>query len=109
MIIRRLAKASALLVITVGIGLSGPARADGTVMCNAGPQDRWQKISKLKKQVWLEEWKLLKMQVEGDCYEVYARTKDGMAVEAFFHPVTLKKLVVFRRGKEIYRAEGFNG
>ena len=109
MIIRRLAKASALLVITVGIGLSGPARADGNVMCNAGPQDRWQKISKLKKQVWLEEWKLLKMQVEGDCYEVYARTKDGMAVEAFFHPVTLKKLVVFRRGQEIYRAEGFKG
>ena len=27
-------------------------------------------MSKLKKKAWLEEWKLLKMQVEGDCYEV---------------------------------------
>ena len=31
----------------------------------------------------------------------------GQAIEAFFHPVTLRKLLVFRRGTEIYRAEGF--
>ena len=63
------------------------------------PQSGWAKMSKLKKKAWLEEWKLLKMQVEGDCYEVYARTKEGQSIEAFFHPVTLKKLVVFRRGR----------
>ena len=41
--------------------------------------------------------------------EVYARTANGQAVEAFFHPVTLKKLLVLRRGKEIYCAPGFTG
>ncbi|GGD78665.1 PepSY domain-containing protein [Croceicoccus mobilis] len=88
---------------------AAPAHADGDISCNGGPQDKWQKISKLKKQAWLEEWQILKTQVEGDCYEVYARTKEGQAIEAFFHPVTLEKLVVFRRGQEIYRAKGFKG
>lgn len=66
-------------------------------------------MNKLKKKVWLERWSLLKTQIEGDCYEVYARTETGQAIEAFFHPVTLEKLVVFRRGKEIFRAKGFEG
>lgn len=109
MTFRRLAKATALLAATASIGFASPALADGDVTCKAGPQTGWQKISKLKKKVWLEEWKLLKMQVEGDCYEVYARTKQGQSIEAFFHPVTLEKLVVFRRGQEIYRAKGFTG
>ena len=106
---RRILKASTLLAAAAAVGLAVPAQADGDIICKAGPKDGWQKISKLKKKVWLEEWKLLKMQVEGDCYEVYARTKEGQSIEAFFHPVTLKKLVVFRRGQEIYRAEGFTG
>lgn len=83
------------------------ALADGNVACRSGPQSSWQSIDKLKKKVWLEEWELVKLQVEGDCYEVYARTKEGQVIEAFFHPVTLEKLIVFRRGSEIYRKKGF--
>ena len=89
--------------------IASPAHADGNVTCNSGPQSGWQPIEKLKKKVWMQDWQLLKSQIEGDCYEVYAHTRDGMAVEAFFHPVTLEKLVVFRRGKEIYRKPGFQG
>lgn len=88
---------------------SGPAHADGNVRCNAGPADTWQPMDKLKKAAWLEGWTLLKSQVQGDCYEVYARTESGQAIEAFFHPVTLQKLLVLRRGQEIYRARGFTG
>lgn len=88
---------------------ASPALADGNVTCDSGPQENWQPLNKLKKKVWLERWSLLKTQIEGDCYEVYARTETGQAIEAFFHPVTLEKLVVFRRGKEIFRAKGFEG
>lgn len=88
---------------------SSPALADGDVRCNSGPAASWQPIEKLKKKAFLEGWTILKTQVEGDCYEVYARTETGQAIEAFFHPVTLQKLVVFRRGKEIFRAKGFSG
>jgi hypothetical protein len=86
-----------------------PAYADGDVRCNSGPQQGWKPIRALKKQAWLEGWTINKVQIEGDCYEIYARTENGQAIEAFFHPVTLKKLLVYRRGSEIYRAPGFTG
>lgn len=85
------------------------AWADGDVRCNSGPQERWKPQPALRKKAWLEGWTVQKTQIEGDCYEVYARTETGQAVEAFFHPVTLQKLVVYRRGQEIYRAPGFTG
>ncbi|AKM08992.1 PepSY domain-containing protein [Croceicoccus naphthovorans] len=108
--IRKTPRTRLAAVVTAAALLSAsPALADGDVRCNAGPKDKWQKIDKLKKQAWLEGWKVQKLQVEGDCYEVYAQTENGMAVEAFFHPVTLEKLVVFRRGSEIYRKKGFTG
>ena len=92
-----------------GAVIASPALADGNVVCHAGPQDKWTDIKQLKKKVWMEGWKLLKLQVEGDCYEVYARNSAGQVLEAFFHPVTLDKLVVYRRGAEIYRRKGFTG
>lgn len=109
MTIRTLGRAAAAVAAAATLAFAVPAHADGDVKCNGGPQEKWQKIDKLKKKAWLEGWKVLKTQIEGDCYEVYARTESGQAIEAFFHPVTLKKLVVFRRGQEIYRAEGFTG
>ena len=83
------------------------AQADGNVRCNAGPEKNWKPMSELRKKAWIEGWTVQKAQIEGDCYEVYARTEGGQAIEAFFHPVTLQKLVVYRRGKEIFRAPGF--
>lgn len=97
---------AACALIASGLSAS-PAYADGDVRCNGGPPAAWQPIAKLKKKAWMEGWKISKVQVEGDCYELYAHTPEGQAVEAFFHPVTLKKLVVYRRGSEIYRAPGF--
>lgn len=88
---------------------SSPALAHGNVTCGGGPQEGWASMEQLKKQVWMEGWKLEKAKPHRDCYEVYARTEDGAKLEAFFHPVTLKKLLVLRRGKEIFRAPGFKG
>jgi hypothetical protein len=98
--------------ILLGLGaicVSQPAWADGNVKCNAGPQAAWKPMAALKKAAWLEGWTVQKAQIEGDCYEVYGRTENGQAVEAFFHPVTMQKLLVLRRGQEIYRAPGFTG
>jgi len=83
------------------------AHADGDIRCNAGPRETWKPLADVRKKAWMEGWTVQKAQIEGDCYEVYARTESGQAIEAFFHPVTLQKLVVFRRGREIFRAPGF--
>lgn len=90
--------------------IAAPAvHADGNIRCNAGPRESWKPIAEVRKKAWMEGWTVLKTQIDGDCYEVYARTENGQAIEAFFHPATLQKLVVFRRGREIYRATGFTG
>ena len=86
-----------------------PAHADGNVRCNAGHREAWKPLADVRKKAWMEGWTLQRVQIEGDCYEVYARTESGQAIEAFFHPVTLQKLVVFRRGREIFRAQGLSG
>lgn len=103
----RLAAATAALLGAAT--LATPALADGNVKCGGGPQAGWKPLNDVKKKAWQEGWEVQKVQVEGDCFEVYARTESGQAIEAFFHPVTLKKLVVFRRGQEIFRAKGFSG
>ena len=97
------------IAAALAFGAASPALADGNVRCNAGLKSTWQSLDKLKKAAWMEGWTMIKSEVEGDCYEVYARNESGQVVEAFFHPVTLQKLVVYRRGQEIYRAKGFSG
>jgi hypothetical protein len=104
--IRKFAIALAFLT---PLALAMPAQADGDVVCSSGPQSGWQPLSELRKAAWQEGWTVQEARIEGDCYEVYARTESGQAIEAFFHPVTLEKLVVFRRGREIFRARGFTG
>ncbi|HMT46891.1 MAG: hypothetical protein RL702_2623 [Pseudomonadota bacterium] len=102
-------RAALLAVLPLLTFLAAPAaHADGNVRCNAGPREAWKAIADLRKKAWMEGWTVQKTQIEGDCYEVYARTESGQAIEAFFHPVTLQKLVVYRRGREIYRAPGFS-
>lgn len=101
--------AIAMLLSGAALSVSTPALADGDVRCNAGPQASWRPINEVRRRAWREGWTVQEARVEGDCYEIYARTENGQAIEAFFHPVTLQKLVVFRRGQEIYRAPGFAG
>lgn len=96
------------LALASTLAFAPAAHADGNVRCDSGPRESWRPMTDLRRQVWLENWTLVKAQVEGDCYEVYARTEAGQVIEAFFHPVTLQKLVVYRRGREIFRAPGFN-
>lgn len=104
----KMSRAIVLAALPVLSLMAAPgAYADGDVRCNAGPREAWRPLAELRKKVWQEGWTLQKAQIEGDCYEVYARTDAGQAIEAFFHPVTLQKLVVYRRGREIFRAPGF--
>ena len=95
------------LALTPLLLIATPALADGDVRCNAGPPAQWKPLAEARKRAWMEGMTVQKAQVQGDCYEVYARTETGQALEIFYHPVTLQKLIVYRRGKEVFRAAGF--
>lgn len=96
-----------LIAAATLLGTAAPAFAHGNVSCKSGPASGWKSIDVLKAKLTAQGWAIRKAQVEGDCFEVYGKTPEGENVEAFFHPVTLAKLMVMRRGQMLYKAPGF--
>ncbi len=86
---------------------SAPASATGAVKCKAGPASGWKTQNVLKAKLVKEGWTVRKSKVDGGCYEVYGTTPKGERVEAYFHPVTLEKLYVARRGQVLFRKDGY--
>jgi hypothetical protein len=86
---------------------SSPASATGAIKCKAGPQSGWKSQDVLKAKLVKEGWTVRKAKVDGGCYEVYGTTPEGEKVEAYFHPVSLEKLYVARRGQVLFRKEGY--
>jgi hypothetical protein len=87
--------------------LATPASATGVIKCNAGPESGWKSSEVLKAKLTKEGWKVRLVKPDGGCYEVYGTTPKAERVEAYFHPVTLEKLYVARRGEVLFRAKGY--
>ena len=86
---------------------SAPASATGVITCKAGPVSGWKTQKALTEKLVKEGWTVRKAKVDGGCYEVYGTTPEGDKVEAYFHPVSLEKLYVARRGQELFRKAGY--
>lgn len=85
---------TSLGAIVAGIALlAGTAsHATGLATCDSGPPENWQPQGLLEKQLTDQGWKVRRIKVDGGCYEVYALDDKGARVEAYFHPVTLKRV-----------------
>lgn len=95
----------AAALVAAGIAsASGAAFAHGNVTCNAGPKEQWKSLDALKAKLAGEGWKVTKAHPNKDCYEVYGITPEGDKVESFWHPVSLEKKLVLRRGQVLYKA-----
>lgn len=95
------------LILLSAAALASPAFATGAIKCQAGPQSGWKSQDTLKAKLTKEGWQVRKSKVDGGCYEVYGTTPEGDRVEAYFHPVTLEKLYVARRGQVLFRKSGY--
>ena len=82
---------------------AAPANATGKLTCDA-PQKQWKSRTALEAQLKKQGWQVRKSKVDGGCFEVYGTDPQGNRVEAYFHPVTFKKLLVSRRGQVLFRA-----
>ena len=82
------------------------ASATGRMTCDAGPQSGWRTQEQLVQTLTRQGWQVRRTKIDGGCYEVYGTTPEGDRVEAYFHPVSLEKLLVTRRGEVIFRASG---
>ena len=92
------------IAAALSIGVAVPAAATGKMTCDA-PQAQWKSLAKLEASLKEQGWQVRKSKVDGGCYEVYGTDPQGNRVEAYFHPVSFKKLLVSRRGEVLFRAK----
>jgi len=76
---------------------AAPASATGLTTCDSGAQSGWQSQDVLKQRLVKQGWQVRNIKIDGGCYEVYALTDKGERVEAYYHPVTLTRVLTARR------------
>ncbi len=92
-----------LVLAAAALAIAAPALATGKMKCDAGPQSGWKSQKALQQTLTGQGWRVRKSKVDGGCYEVYGTDPQGNRVEAYFHPVTLEKLLVSRRGQVLFK------
>lgn len=92
--------ASTCFVLAV---FTAPASATGLYTCKSGDRATWKSIEQLKAKMLRDGWKVRFVKEDGGCYEAYGTSPEGQRVEAYFHPVTLEKLLVARRGQILFK------
>lgn len=75
----------ALSIILSMISITAQAAAD----CPAYPKEAWAPESTLKEALEAEGYSIKKFKIDGNCYEMYGRNKDGKKVEIYFDMKTL--------------------
>jgi hypothetical protein len=81
--------------IIVALALSfaaSSAFAHGDVKCTTRPKSEWKPHTELEKKLIAEGWVIRRMEATASCYEVYAKDPQGKRIEAFFDPVTFKRV-----------------
>ncbi len=95
-----------LLVVALITLIPMQIHATGRMECEPVDKENWMTETALEEKLVAEGWKVRRMKVDGGCWEVYGTTPEGERVEAYFHPATGEKLLVARRGKILFRADG---
>jgi hypothetical protein len=85
--------AAALIAAAIAAMHAPVASATGLATCDSGSPDKWQPQEKLTTNLKKEGWDVRNVKVDGGCYEVYALDEKRERVEAYFHPVTLERVV----------------
>ena len=92
-----------LFALVTFVLASVDVQATGRMTCESGDPKNWKTQKQLTDKITKEGWHVRRIKVDGRCYEVYGITPEGQRVEAYFHPVSLEKLLVARRGEVLFR------
>lgn len=80
-----------LIAAALGAAAASPAFATGQCpIRDAGPKADWQTKEALEKKLVGAGWKVRRIKVDEQCYEVYGTDADGRKAESYFHPKTLE-------------------
>ncbi|HEY0906262.1 MAG TPA: PepSY domain-containing protein [Methylophilus sp.] len=70
-------------------GLCSASAAFAAADCKAYPKEEWASEDTLKEAMEAEGYVIKKFKIDGNCYEIYGRSKEGKKVEIYFDMKTL--------------------
>jgi hypothetical protein len=83
------ASAKAASAAFAALLMSSPVLAHGFDDCTKEPKDKWKAQSEAEAAATAAGYTVTKSKIEGSCYEVYAKDKDGKQFELFYNPADL--------------------
>lgn len=78
-----------IALAAVAATLAGPAFAHGFDNCTKEPKDKWKPQAEAEAAAKAAGYTVTRSKIDGSCYEVYAKDKDGKKFELFYNPVDL--------------------
>lgn len=75
-----------MVIVLTAFSTHGWAAAN----CPAHPKEEWASEDTLKQALLDEGYRIRKFKVDGECYEIYGRNKEGKKVEIYFDTKTLE-------------------
>lgn len=75
--------------IMLALGLLASNVAFAAADCKAYPKEEWASEDTLKEAMEAEGYTIKKFKIDGNCYEIYGRSKAGKKVEIYFDMKTL--------------------
>jgi hypothetical protein len=84
------ARIKGIALTIAAMALAGPAMAHGFDDCTKEPKDKWKPQAEAEAAATAAGYTVTKSKVDGSCYEVYAKDKDGKKFELFYNPVDLQ-------------------
>jgi hypothetical protein len=81
------------LAIAIALGslaalAASPAAAKAD--CKAYPKSEWMKEADAKAKIQAQGYTISKFKVDGNCYEIYGKNKEGKKVEIYYDAKTLE-------------------
>ncbi len=81
------------LSVAILAAVSSAAFATGDCpIAQPAPKEQWQTKEALEKKLTAQGWDIKRIKVDGACYEVYTKDKNGRKVETYFDPKSLEEL-----------------
>jgi len=77
--------AAALCLVAASVPMAAAAKAD----CQAHPKAEWMSEADAKAKITAQGYTISKFKVDGNCYEIYGKNKEGKKVEIYFDAKTL--------------------
>ena len=79
----------AIVAATLCLTAFVPATAWAGANCKANAKAEWMSEADAKTKIAAQGYEITVFKVDGNCYEIYGRSKDGKKVEIYFDTKTL--------------------